>query len=150
MKKIHLFVTVSLMILLLGGCQSTSNSGSGNSPEPANDQTKSTPQENNNSPASTSYTMKELTSMVEDFVNTTEENTPDGASSDLEQFFSLKRESNQLEQYLDVYEDELEQHYRNGTITRDDYRHQERALDALEDRLDDCMDRLENTFGIID
>lgn len=100
---------------------------------------------------STTYSIEELTSMVDAFEEKARAAVPTGASSeDMEQFFTLKQEENQIDDALDLHEDELEYQYRNGTLTRDEYRTLERELERLEDRLDDAEDRLELTFGIDD
>lgn len=98
-----------------------------------------------------SYTMEELTSMVAAFEEKVKAAAPTGNSSDdMDQFFSLKQEENQIDDALDFHEDELESRYRSGTLSRDEYKTLERELESLEDRLDDAEDRLELTFGIDD
>lgn len=77
--------------------------------------------------------------------------TPSGTSAEqMEQFFSLKREIEQLDRELDIYDDALEAQYRQGTLTREDYTAQERNVDGLENRLDNAEDKLEIMFGIDD
>lgn len=99
----------------------------------------------------TTYTMEELTEMVDAFVEKADAALPNGSVSEsTEQFFALKQEEKQIDRCLDIHEDELEDLYRAGSITRDDYRLLERELEALEDRLDDAEDRLEYIFGIDD
>ena len=68
----------------------------------------------------------------------------------MEQFFSLKKEENEIDDALDLHEDELEYLYRNNFLTREEYKKSERELEKLEDRLDDAEDHLEYTFGIND
>lgn len=97
----------------------------------------------------TTYTMEELTTMVNDYVAKAEAATPSG-SNDIEQFFSLKQEANQVENELERHEDELERQYRDGALTRDEYRANERELDHLDDLLDAAEDQLEYVFGIDD
>lgn len=99
----------------------------------------------------TTRTMEELTSMVEAYEEKTKSAAPTGsASDDMEQFFSLKQEEDQIDDALDLHEDELEYLYRTGALTREEYKSLERELDRLEDRLDAAEDRLEITFGIDD
>ena len=97
----------------------------------------------------TTYTLEELTTMVNDYVAKAEAATPSG-SNDIEQFFSLKQEANQVENELERHEDELERQYRDGALTRDEYRANERELDHLDDLLDAAEDQLEYVFGIDD
>lgn len=98
-----------------------------------------------------SYTMEELTTMVDDFAAKAEAATPGtDESQNLEQFFALKQEENQIDNALDRHEDELEDQYRAGTLTREEYKQLERELEKLEDKLDEAEDRLERTFGIND
>lgn len=94
----------------------------------------------------TTYTLEELTSMVEAYV----EKADAAASGDLEAFFSLKQEEKQLDDLLDSHEYELEDLYRQNALTQDEYRSQEQELEKLEDSLDGAEDRLERTFGIDD
>ena len=71
-------------------------------------------------------------------------------TNDMEQFFSLKQEANQIDNELERHEDELERQYRNGSLTRDEFRTNERELDHLEDLLDAAEDQIEYVFGIDD
>ena len=99
----------------------------------------------------TTYTMEELTVMVDDYTEKVGAASPSGtASENLEQFFSLKKEENEIDDALDLHEDELEYLYRNNFLTREEYKKSERELEKLEDRLDDAEDHLEYTFGIND
>lgn len=52
----------------------------------------------------------------------------------MDQFLSLKKERKQLERLLDDYEDELEKQYRNGSLSRDEYKDKDREPDSLDDR----------------
>ena len=100
---------------------------------------------------STTSTIDELTALVDDFVTRAEAATPGSdEAANMETFFALKKEGNKLENDLDLHENELEKLYRNGSLTRDDYRLQERDVEHLEDKLDNAEDRLEYTFGIDD
>lgn len=99
----------------------------------------------------TTYTMNELSDMVNAFVAKAQAVMPGGtASQDLEQFFALKQEEEQIDDLLDRHEDELENLYRQNSLTREEYNRLERELDRLEDQLDDTEDQLERVFGIDD
>ena len=99
----------------------------------------------------TIYTIEELSAMVDEFISNVGSVTPDvNNSGNLDQFFSLKREGDQLEHALENHENFLEEQYRSGVITREDYRNSDRAIEKLEDLLDSACDRLEITFGIDD
>ena len=101
--------------------------------------------------ALTNYTLEELSSMVEEFVASVGSVTPDiNNSGNLDQFFSLKRQGDQIEHALEKYENTLEDQYRAGTITREDFRISDRKSEELDDYLDSAFDRLEITFGIDD
>ncbi len=97
-----------------------------------------------------SYTIEDLTARAEDFMQRASDIVASKDTPEMEQFFTLKKELSQLERDLDVHEDELEDQYRSGALSRDAYREQERTLEALDDRLDETEDRLELKFGIID
>ncbi len=103
-----------------------------------------------NSGTQTAYTIEELTAKAEDFMQRASDIVSAKDTPEMEQFFSLKKELSQLERDLDVHEDEIEGQYRSGALSRDAYREQERALEALDDRLDETEDRLELKFGIMD
>ena len=109
-------------------------------------------QTSNSTPnSSTVYTLDELSSMVDEFVASVGSVTPDvNNSSNLDQFFSLKRQGDQIEHALENHENDLEAQYRAGTLTRDDYRKLDREIERLEDLIDSACDRLEITFGIDD
>lgn len=131
MRKTIFIIPGLLMVLSLSGCQSNVSS-------------------NNTTADSTSYTIEELTAMVEDFEQKTKGISSNNTDSDMDQFLSLKKERKQLERLLDDYEDELEKQYRNGSLSRDEYKDKDRELDSLDDRLDDVEDRLEIAFNIVD
>ncbi|MDE6365806.1 MAG: hypothetical protein K2L86_16375 [Lachnospiraceae bacterium] len=99
----------------------------------------------------TTYTMEELSSMVDAFVQKAGAAVPSGtASQDMEQFFALKQEQKQIDDLLDHHEDELEYLYKTQSLTREDYKRLERELEMMEDELDAAEDRLEYAFGIDD
>lgn len=98
---------------------------------------------------STTYTLEELTDMVAAYEEKANAAAPAGsAEKDMEQFLTLKQEEKKIDDELDRHEDELEFLYRNGSLSRDDYKAQERELERLEDRLDAAEDTLEYIFGI--
>lgn len=99
----------------------------------------------------TAYTMEELSEMVDEFIVSVGSATPDiNNSGNLDQFFSLKREADQIEHALENYENSLEDQYRAGIISREDYRKLDREVEELEELLDSAFDRLEIAFGIDD
>lgn len=165
MKRTIFMIPGLLMALSLCGCQFNPNSPTANSTNSASETaaTDSTneaiaSQDNNTSQDSTgsaqtefiSYTIEELTSMVEDFEQKTKDISSNNTDSDMEQFLSLKKERKELERLLDNYEDKLEKQYRNGSLSRDEYKDKDREVEALDDRLDDVEDRLEIAFNIDD
>lgn len=134
MKRTIAIIPGLLMALSLSGCQFNSDN----------------PTANSTNSASETATIEELTGMVEDFEQKTKDISSNNTASDMDQFLSLKKERKELERLLDNYEDKLEKQYRNGSLSRDEYKDKERELDALEDRLDDVEDRLEIAFNIVD
>ncbi|MBR3602511.1 MAG: hypothetical protein IKL49_09365 [Lachnospiraceae bacterium] len=97
------------------------------------------------------YTLEELSAMVDDFVVSVGSATPDvNNSGNLDQFFSLKREGDQIDHALENHENSLEDQYRAGTISREEYRTLDKNIELLEDTLDSALDRLEIAFGIDD
>ena len=115
----------------------------------ANGQTISTGNTTANNP--TTYTLEELSAMVDDFVVSVGSATPDvNNSGNLDQFFSLKREGDQIDHALENHENSLEDQYRAGTISREEYRALDKDIELLEDTLDSALDRLEIAFGIDD
>lgn len=103
-----------------------------------------------NSAQTTSYTMEELTAMVDAYVAKANAAAPAGTSDDMETFFSLKQEEKQINDLLDIHEDELERLYHQNSLSGDEYKSLEWELEKLEDNLDDAEDRLERVFGIDD
>ena len=112
----------------------------------ANGQTTNTTANN-----TSTYTPEELSAMVDDFVVSVGSATPDiNNSGNLDQFFSLKRKGDQIEHALENHENSLEDQYRTGTISREEYRVLDKDIELLEDSLDSALDRLEIAFGIDD
>ena len=96
-------------------------------------------------------TVDKLTELVEEYVARAEASKPEGTEQEqMDKFLNLKREGNDIEERLDLYEDRLEQKYRNEEISREEYRAEERKIEALEDRLDQAEDTLEAAYGIKD
>lgn len=99
----------------------------------------------------TTYTLDELTAMVDEFVVSVGSATLDiNNSGNLDQFFSLKREGDQINHALENHENSLEDQYRAGSISREEYRTLDKEIELLEDSLDSALDRLEIAFGIDD
>lgn len=99
----------------------------------------------------TVYTTEELSTMVDEFIVSVGSATPDiNNSGNLDQFFSLKREADKIEHTLENYENSLEDQYRVGTISRDEYRNLDKEIEQLEELLDSAFDRLEIAYGIDD
>lgn len=99
----------------------------------------------------TIYTLEELSEMIDNFVVSVGSATPDiNNSGNLDQFFSLKKEGDQIEHALENFENSLENQYRNSIITREEYKKADSEIDKLEESLDSACDRLEITFGIDD
>lgn len=65
-------------------------------------------------------------------------------------FYALKDELDSVEDRIDAYDDYMESQRKQGKLSYDDYKKQERQLDDLEDRLDAFEDILEKNFGIYD
>ncbi|MCI8409000.1 MAG: hypothetical protein HFJ09_06980 [Lachnospiraceae bacterium] len=65
-------------------------------------------------------------------------------------FYALKDELDLVEDRIDAYDDYIESQQKQGNLSYDDYKNQERQLDDLEDRLDASEDKLERNFGIYD
>lgn len=105
----------------------------------------------NMTPDSPTYTMEELSEMVDEFTVSVGSATPDiNNSGNLDQFFSLKREADQIDQALENHENSLEDQYRAGTISREEYRKLDKEIEKMEETLDSAKDRLEITFDIDD
>lgn len=66
------------------------------------------------------------------------------------EFLDLKQQGNQLEKRLDLYEDFLENEYRQGNISYEEFRMMEGEIDGLEEQLDNGEDKLELSFGLED
>lgn len=92
-----------------------------------------------------------LTQKVAEAVAAADAAQPTGtADTDRKLFFEQKLALDTLDREVDVYEDNLEAQYRNGTLSYSDFRTQDREVEKLADRLDEAEDRLENRFGIDD
>lgn len=106
-------------------------------------------QDGSSSAGSTDYeTLKAAAEAAADKINSA---SPSGtAAEQREQFYTLKNELDDIDHQLDLYDDNLENEYRSGSLDASSYRQQERDIDALEDILDTAEDRLEVLFGIDD
>ena len=94
------------------------------------------------------YSLDELSAMVDEFVASVGSATPNmNITDNLDQFFSHKKQGDQIEHALENYEYFLDSQYRIGNITHDEYRQTEREVERLEDYVDSACDRLEIAFG---
>ena len=108
-------------------------------------------EQQNNETILNADTIEELSEMVDTFIVSVGSATPDiNNSGNLEQFFFLKREADQIEHALENYENSLENQYRAGTISRENYRKSDKKIEQLEELVDSAFDRLEIAFGIDD
>lgn len=121
---------------------------------PSSSQTETNKQNTNidsTSNITTIYTLEELSTMVDEFIVSVGSATPDiNNSGNLDQFFSLKREADKIDHALESYENSLEDQYRTGTISRNEYRNLDEEIEQLEELLDSAFDRLEITYGLDD
>lgn len=106
---------------------------------------------NNNDSSATTYTIEELTIMVDNFIASVGAVSPNPPNSEnLDQFFTLKKEANLIDHALENYENSLETQYRSGALSREEFRTLDKEIEKLEETLDSAEDRLEITFGIDD
>lgn len=166
MKKLNFICMAIIMPIVLTGCSNNSETENlrkqvselqqqiSDMNQSASAQQTDVPQNNDTSqtePSATySYSMDELNSMVDTYIDKADNIISNGKNSDIEQYISLKQEHNEIERNLEIHEDELEAQYHNNTISRDEYRNLEFELERLEDRLDSSEEQLEQIFGIDD
>lgn len=65
-------------------------------------------------------------------------------------YMDFEQRFDALDREIDLYDDQKELEYKNGTLGWEDYRSIKVQLDYIEDRLDFAMDSLELRFGIDD
>ncbi len=158
MKKSNILIIGLAAAFLLSGCKSDSDSADNGEikQQTAEVEQNSDINQNNGQVESTgqdgtTHTVEELRSMVNNFVQKIDNLTTDKTNTkDREQFLSLKNEEEQIDNSLDIYEDEIENKYRNQSITKNEFDEIENEIEILEDMLDDAEDRLEDVFGIDD
>lgn len=99
----------------------------------------------------TEDTIESLTRAVDEVTKKADSAVPSGNTDEKRtQFFELKDELDIVDHRLDTYDDYIENLYKRGEISYDDYKSQERQLEELEDKLDASEDKLEFNFGIDD
>ena len=155
MKPRTLLFIATLSTLIFTGCQNNDLSAQNQALKlkiaELQQQTSSNASISSNEISASIYTMEELSEMVDEFVVSVGSATPDvNNSGNLDQFFSLKREGDQIDHALENHENSLEDQYRAGTISREEYRALDKDIELLEDTLDSALDRLEIAFGIDD
>lgn len=103
------------------------------------------------SESSNNDTIDSLTNAVNEVTEKADSVVPaDNTDEKRTQFFELKDELNTVDHRLDAFDDYIEELYKNGEISYDDYISKERMLEELEDKLDASEDKLELNFGIDD
>lgn len=96
-------------------------------------------------------TIDSIAEAVDEVTKKTDGAVPSGnAEEKRTQFFQLKRELDIVDDRLDAFEDYIEDMYKSGDITYDDYINKDKTLEELEDKLDASEDKLELNFGIDD
>lgn len=144
MKSRTLLFTATLSTLIFTGCQN-------NDLSVENQTLKQQISELEQQITVPNYTMEELSAMVDEFIVSVGSATPDiNNLGNLDRFFSLKRQADQIEHALENHENSLEDQYRASVISREEYRNLDREIEKLEELLDSAFDRLEITFGIDD
>lgn len=128
----------------------TENTGDASTDAAAGDTTADTAASAGNTGTAAVLTIDELTTKVDEFVEKADAEALSSSEKVLENYFTLKQEAEEIDRELERYEDDLEYQYRNGSLTRDDYRAKEREADLLEDKLDAAEDTLEYVYGIDD
>lgn len=100
---------------------------------------------------SSEETLDTLTNAVNDAVAKAEAASATGTDEENKNsYLGLKEELDGVDHRLDAFDDSIEIQYKNGTLTREEYRSQEQGLESLENTLDGAEDKLEWTFGIND
>ena len=144
MKSRTLLFTATLSTLIFTGCQN-------NDLSVENQTLKQQISELEQQITVPNYTMEDLSAMVDEFIVSVGSATPDiNNLGNLDRFFSLKRQADQIEHALENHENSLEDQYRASVISREEYRNLDREIEKLEELLDSAFDRLEITFGIDD
>lgn len=128
----------------------TANTADTSTDAAAGDTTADTAASAGNTGTAAVLTIDELTTKVDEFVEKADAEALSSSEKVLENYFTLKQEAEEIDRELERYEDDLEYQYRNGSLTRDDYRAKEREADLLEDKLDAAEDTLEYVYGIDD
>lgn len=176
-KRIVMFLSVSLIAVLLAGCGTTSREQEledqvaqleqqvadlqGAADDTAASDTQDTTASGSAEESTTTDTTADTTASANDFDTLSQKVADEVANADAAQpsgtaaddralFFERKTALDALDRELDAYEDDLEAQYRNGTLDYTAFRQQDREVEKLEDDLDDAEDRLENRFGIDD
>lgn len=122
------------------------NSADDNSQKPAENTADNSVSANNSAADLSAYTAS-----VDELVSKIDGTTPTGSVEEQRtQYFQLKDELDAIDRNLDTYEDDIENQYKKGDLTYDDYKSKDRELEALEDKLDNAEDKLEILFGIDD
>ena len=155
MKPRTLLFIATLSTLIFTGCQNNDLSAQNQALKlkiaELQQQTSSNASISSNEISASVYTMEELAEMVDEFVVSVGSATPDvNNSGNLDQFFSLKREGDQIEHALENRENSLEDQYRSKSISKEEYRKLDREIEKLEEFVDSAKDRLEISFGIDD
>ncbi|MBD5134339.1 MAG: entericidin EcnA/B family protein [Lachnospiraceae bacterium] len=146
MKRLRLFSLSVIVVsaIVLAGCGNKSGTN------------ESTKQSGNTE--KTSVSVNDTEDTIESLINAVDEVTKkadsaipsDNKDEKQAQFIELKDEIDTVDHRLDKHDDYIENLYKRGEISYDDYRSQEKQLDELEDKLDASEDKLEFNFGIDD
>ncbi len=160
--KVLLSILTITTMLSFTACGSQNQT---NPPSDASAQTQSTPApsaQEENTPAdptpggqeksaANTPNLSVLTDSIQDLEQRIGDITPSGSAQEQkEQFLALKNEIDALDNELGYMEDTLESQYYNGSLEAAQYQEQEREIEALEDRLDNCEDQVEFIFRIDD
>ncbi|MDE6231940.1 MAG: hypothetical protein K2M60_01130 [Lachnospiraceae bacterium] len=146
MKRLRLFSLSVIVVsaIVWAGCGK--NSGTNESTKQSGNAEKTSVSVND-----TEDTIESLTNAVDEVTKKADSTIPsDNKDEKRAQFIELKNEIDTVDHRLDKYDDYIENLYKRGEISYDDYRNQEKQLDELEDKLDASEDKLEFNFGIDD
>ncbi|WP_290776543.1 hypothetical protein [Anaerofustis sp.] len=160
MKKVIVFLTVALTVITFAGCSININvgddqQGGGN---PSNKESANVGGGNKGQNCKSTEDLDEIGKKITDFEKEVKDigksvdkaKAGSSRSDNIDKYSKLSSKIKKVETEIDMYDDDMELLFREGSLCKNDYRSIEKKLDMLDDDLGYFEDKIEYIYGIDD
>lgn len=157
-KKGLLVLAMTVSLALFAGCSININLSDGQNANSQGTTSNSTTDNQTTENTKSSVNLDEINKTISSYekevnkVGDLVDNAKAGSSrqKNIDEYSKISSEIKEIENKIDIYDDDLENMYHNGSLSQSDYRDFEKKLDSLDNKLDNYEDKIELIFGVDD